>query len=40
MKAFLASLAAIAVISVSAAVVLGILDRSAERVYSTTSVRH
>ncbi len=40
MKAFLASLAAIAIISVGAAVVLGAFDRSAENVYSAKFVRH
>jgi len=40
MKAFLVSLVAIAIISFGAAVVLGTIDRSAEDVYSTGSVRH
>jgi hypothetical protein len=40
MKAFIASLIAITIISGTAAVVLQSLDRSAERVYSSAYVRH
>ncbi len=40
MKAFVASLAAIVVISVGAAVTLNSVDRSAQHVYSVGFVRH